>query len=139
MPTPLPIPLEQKIANDLETKLKSKLGLKPTDSLPVELKNVVSKAAKDVDMSATERFVQKEAIIAGKQFFQDQNINAILGGRLSNALKGVQLISQSADLKQMINENAKILFLKKQALETAGFSTAEAFQLILAEVSAKAK
>ena len=37
----------------------------------------------------------------------------------------------------MIDENAKMLFAKKTALETAGFTATEAFDLILAEVSAK--
>jgi len=130
-------PLETKISADIEKKLKAKLGIPDNQPLPTTFKTIVDKAAKDMDLAATERFVKKEALLLGKQFYRDTTIQEAMTNRLSNALKGVQLVSQSADLQKMIDENAKMLFAKKKALETAGFSQAEAFQLILAEVSAK--
>jgi hypothetical protein len=88
-------------------------------------------------MAATQRYVKKEALLLGKDFYRDKSIQTAMNSRLSSALKGVQLVSQSADLQKMIDENAKMLFSKKQALENAGFTSDQAFQLILAEVSAK--
>ena len=133
----MPNPLETKISADLENKLKAKMGIPASTSLPPNFKAIVDKAAKELDTSATERIVKKEALLMGKQFYRDATIQNAINSRLSNALKGVQLVSQSADLQKMIDENAKMLFAKKKALETAGFLPAEAFQLILAEVSAK--
>lgn len=130
-------PLEAKISADIEKKLRAKLAIPGTQPLPTTFTATLAKTAKDVDLSATERFVRKEALLLGKQFYRDATIQTSINDRLSNALKGVQLVSQSADLQKMIDENAKMLFAKRKALETAGFSPAEAFQLILAEVSAK--
>ena len=130
-------PLEAKISSDIEAKLKAKLGIPANQQLPPAFKTVVDKTAKEMDASATERFVKKEALLLGKQYYRDTSIQATLNSRLSNALKGVQMVSQSADLQKMIDENAKMLFAKMKALETAGFSSDQAFQLILAEVSAK--
>jgi len=136
-PTQPKNPLEIKISTDIEKKLKKKLGIAANRPLPATFKNVVNKAAKETNIAATQRYVQKEALLAGKEFYRDKSIQTAMNSRLSSALKGVQLVSQSADLQKMIDENAKMLFSKKQALENAGFSADQAFQLILAEVSAK--
>jgi hypothetical protein len=73
----------------------------------------------------------------GKEFFRDGDHAKAIGDRLQSALKGVQLVSKSGDLKEMLKENANMLFLKKKALVDAGFTETEAFQLIVAEVTAK--
>lgn len=130
-------PLETKISAEIEKKLRTKLGISATQPLPTAFKNIVNKTAKDMDLAATERFVKKEALLLGKEFYRDATIQNAINNRLSSALKGVQLVSQSTDLQKMIDENAKMLFAKKKALETAGFSAEESFKLILAEVSAK--
>ena len=133
----MPNPLEAKISSDIEKKLKAKLGIPDAKPLPAAFKTVIDKVSKEVDISATERFVKKEALQVGKQYYREMSIKDAMSVRLSSALQGIQLVSQSADLQKMIDENAKMLFAKKTALETAGFSKDEAFQLILAEVSAK--
>lgn len=130
-------PLETKISTSIEKKLKKKLGIPANKPLPVTFKTIVNKAAKETNLAATHRYVKKEALLLGKQFYRDASIQSAMNSRLSSALKGVQLVSQSADLQKMIDENAKMLFAKKQALENAGFASDQAFQLILAEVSAK--
>jgi len=129
--------LEKKIAADVEKKLRTRMGIPDSQPLPANLKAIVDKTAKDMELSASERFVKKEAMLLGKQYFREVTPQTAIASRLSNALKGVQMVSGSSDLQKMIEENAKMLFAKKTALETAGFTAAEAFQLILAEVSAK--
>jgi hypothetical protein len=130
-------PLEKKISLGIENKLRTKLGIRRPQPLPPRLKTVVNSAAKDTYMAATQRYVRKEALSLAKQFYREPSVESALKGRLSSALKGVKLVSESADLQKMIDENAKMLFAKKQALENAGFSADQAFQLILTEVSAK--
>jgi hypothetical protein len=133
----MPNPLENKISGDIEKRLRVKLALPPNAPLPMQFKTIVDKAAKEVDSAATERFVKKEAVLLGKQFYRETSIQNAINTRLSSALKGVEMVSQSLDLKKMIEENARMLFAKKTALVGAGFSADQAFQLILAEVSAK--
>ena len=127
----------KKIEKSLETKLRKKYNIPASKPLPANVKTMISKAAKETENTATLRFVKKEALTVGKEFYREQSIQTAMNARLSSALAGVQMVSTSVDLQKMIDENAKMLFAKKTALETAGFSTTEAFQLILAEVSAK--
>jgi hypothetical protein len=129
--------LEIKIKAELEKNMRKKLNIPARQPLPQNVKNIINKAAKQSDSTATDRFVKKEAIRLSKDFYRDKTIQQTLDSRLKNALAGIKLVSDSADLQEMIDENAKMLFAKKTALENAGFSAEEAFQLILAEVSAK--
>ena len=129
--------LEKTISNNIEKKLKEKLHIPPNQPLPQSVNTILDKAAKDTSIVATERYINKEAVNIGKTFYRDSTIKDALNQRLSAALKGVELLSESVDLQNMIKENAKLLFIKKTALEEAGFTPDQAFQLILTEVSAK--
>ena len=129
--------LEKEIILEIEKNLKKKLKIPDSKPLPDTYKNIVNEAAKETATATTQRYIKKEALSMGKKFYRDTSIESTMNSRLSSALKGVQLVSGSADLQKMIDENAKMLFAKKEALEKAGFSTDEAFQLILAEVAAK--
>jgi hypothetical protein len=129
--------LNKEISKNVVTTLKKKLGLPESKSLPTEYEEIVQAAIKEVEHSATSRFVRQQAISAAKQFYRDSEPKAAIETRLSAALDGVTLVGRSDELKQMIKENANMLFAKKKALEDAGFSSEQAFQLILAEVSAK--
>ena len=129
--------LEKIIRNEVEKNMKKRLRIPQAQPLPQNVQNIIQKTAKQTDSAARERFVKKEAVRLGKAFFRDETIEATMNSRLKNALAGVKLVSESEDLQKMIEENAKMLFAKKQALENAGFSADEAFKLILAEVSAK--
>jgi hypothetical protein len=118
----------------LEEDLKKRLNV---TSLSPEMSKIIDDTATTVAGTLTKQNVTKKAIQVGKELFRDVDHAKAIGDRLSSALKGVQLVSQSADLKKMLEENAKMLFAKKKALVDAGFTETEAFQLIVAEVTAK--
>jgi len=130
-------PLEKKISISLEGDLKKRLGIAANKPLPTMYKTMVDDTAKEADVAATQRYVKQQALSLGKEFYRDVSVQTAMDSRLASALQGVQLVSQSADLQKMIEENAKMLFAKKKALEDAGFTADQAFALILAEVSAK--
>jgi len=122
--------IKAKLEEDLKKRLKA-------PSLSPEISKIIDDTATTVAATLTKQNVTKKALQVGKELFRDGDHAKAIGDRLSSALKGVQLVSQSADLKKMLEENAKMLFAKKKALVDAGFADTEAFQLILAEVTAK--
>ncbi len=129
-----PTKIVSSIKTKLEEDLKKRLNV---TSLSPEISKTIDETATTVAGTLTKQNMTKKALQVGKELFRDGDHAKAIGDRLSSALKGVQLVSQSADLKKMLEENAKMLFAKKKALVDAGFTETEAFQLIVAEVTAK--
>jgi hypothetical protein len=129
-----PTEIVSSIKTKLEEDLKKRLNV---TSLPPKISRAIDETATTVAGTLTKQNMTKKAVQVGKELFRDVDHAKAIGDRLSSALKGVQMVSQSADLKKMLEENAKMLFAKKKALVDAGFTDTEAFQLILAEVTAK--
>jgi hypothetical protein len=46
-------------------------------------------------------------------------------------------ISESNDVKEIMRKRAEMLAEKKKALETAGFSSEEAMEIVLADIAAR--
>jgi hypothetical protein len=122
--------IEERLEADIKKRFK-------IAGLPSDIKEMVKEKSVEVGMALMQQDVTKRAVVYGKEIFREVDHSKAIDERLSSALKGVELISQSADLQKMLEENAKMLFNKKQALADAGFTDNEAFQLIMAEVSAK--
>ena len=141
VPTRRPAPpqpdLKSAIVNKVEGDIRAKLNIPASSPLPTNIRAMIEKTASDADSALTEKYVRREALLAGKRFFRDEKVEDTIKTRLATALQGVQLVSASSDLQKMIDENARMLFMKKQALRNAGFTDDEAFKLILAEVTAK--
>lgn len=129
-----PTKIVSSIKTKLEEDLKKRLNV---TSLSPEISKTIDETATTVAGTLMKQNMTKKALQVGKELFRDGDHAKAIGDRLSSALKGVQLVSQSADLKKMLEENAKMLFAKKKALVDAGFTETEAFQLIVAEVTAK--
>lgn len=106
-------------------------------AIPSDIKEMIKDKSAEVGSALIQQDVIKRAQSYGKEMLREVDHSKAIDERLSSALKGVELVSQSADLQKMLEENAKMLFNKKQALANAGFTDNEAFQLIMAEVSAK--
>lgn len=126
--------IEHTIKAKLEDDLKAKLGV---TTLPQEVIRDIQNASKEASDVVTKQNINKKALKLGKEVFRDTDHKKLIGARINSALKGVEVVTQSSDLKKILDENAKMLFSKMTALQNAGFSDDQAFQLILAEVSAK--
>jgi hypothetical protein len=122
------------IKTKLEEDVKKSLNI---STLTPEITKIINDTATEVAGSLTKQNIQKKAIQVGKGLFREGDPKKAITDRLSSALVGIKLVSQSPTLQEMLDENAKMLFAKKTALIKAGFTADEAFQLILAEVSAK--
>lgn len=126
--------IENTIKSKLEKDLKKKLGV---TALPTDVKKIVDSASKQAGSVVTKQNINKHALRYGKEVFRETNHKKMIGERISSALKGVEVVTQSSDLQKILDENAKMLFSKMRALKSAGFTDDQSFQLIIAEVSAK--
>ena len=61
-------------------------------------------------------------------------IQSIMADRIKGALTGVSLVSQNADAKAIMAENAKLLRAKYDALVAVQFTADQAFQILLTEL-----
>jgi hypothetical protein len=136
--TVTPKKLSNKIKSQLTKEYRKRLGIGPRDPLPDDIKKGINSAAKTAAQRATQRNLESEALKVAKGFYQPFSISELIADKLGQAKKGVSLVAQSADLNEILKENATMLRKKWQALVNAGFQADEAFQLILAEVQGKA-
>jgi hypothetical protein len=129
--------IDSQIRADIEKTIRKQLKIPRRQRTPSKLKAAINKAAKDVGTQLMQQYISKQALVSGKAILREADYKGLINQRLVSALEGVKLVSQSTDLQKILEENAKMLYAKRKALETAGFSNDEAFQLVLAEVSAK--
>lgn len=133
--TVTPKQLSDKIKNRLVDDYKKRLNVR---RLPTDVMDGIISAAKEAAQRSTKRNLEVEATKIAKTFYQDVDITQLIGTKLKQASVGVSLVSQSADLDSILKENAQMIRKKWKALNDAGFSKDEAFQLIKAEVEGKA-
>ncbi|MFX0141344.1 MAG: hypothetical protein ACFFDN_47340 [Candidatus Hodarchaeota archaeon] len=129
--------IQNKIKTNLEKDLRSRLGLTSRQAIPLEYQTIIDAKSKEASSKTVEQYIGKQAILAGKSLLAVKDYRAAVNERLGSALEGVQTVTLNPQLQEILNENAKMLFAKKTALVTAGFSDEEAFRLLVAEVSAK--
>jgi hypothetical protein len=135
LPVVTPSVLENRIKQQLEQDYRQKLGVAV---LPQEVQSGIDVAARLGAQRATQRNLEVEASKIGRSFYQPTSINQLIASKLTQAKDGVKLVSQSVDLNEILVENAKMLRKKWQALVDAGFTEAQSFELIKAEVEGKA-
>ncbi len=135
LPTITVRPLQDKISAQLEQEYKKRLNVA---ELPSDMKAAIKAASENTAQRATQRNLEVEAQKIARSFYQPASIDVLIGSKLSQAVAGVQLVSQSADLGAILTENAKMLRKKWKALVDAGFTEDQSFELIKAEVEGKA-
>lgn len=135
LPSPSVRKLENKIKKDLTAEYKKLLG---SNTLSAEITKAIADASKEAAERATGRNLQVEASKIAKNFYRLENVDQRLDRNLKHAKDSVMKVAGSADLDEILAENAKMLRKKWQALVTAGFTQDESFQLIKAEVEGKA-
>lgn len=133
--TVTPKALEDRIKSALEADYKKRLGI---STLPSDVKKGIASAAKSAAQRATRSNLEVEALKIAKGWFQPTSVADLIRSKLGQAKAGVSVVGQSADLDEILKENAKMMRKKYQALVDAGFTPDQSFQLILAEVQGKA-
>jgi hypothetical protein len=127
--------IEGEIAEIVSQRMGERLGVAP-DALPNQLKSAISTASTAAAHRAVELAVTKDI----DQVIGDVTRGSVLGrfdARVDLARQGLDHIAASDDVQQIMKKRAEMLAAKKQALETAGFSSQEAMDIILADIAAR--
>jgi len=135
-PQPLPPRVAANLATEVETKLRKRFGLAAADATPAALKTLINKeiaaAAPALKGKVT---AEVEGAIAGVG--QARTIERFKEN-LGFAKNGLSAISAASEVTDILKQRAELLFKKKTALVTAGFSAAEAMEILLADIASKA-
>jgi hypothetical protein len=125
--------LTQKIRDEITRSLRKRLGLSDGAAIPPQLLPIIDKAAATTAATTVELGVQADAEAAAKDIARPVLFDGFVD-KMSAARQGLDLIGTSEDVSAILRRRAELLWAKKQALEAAGFDTASAMQVILAEL-----
>jgi hypothetical protein len=125
--------LTQKIRDEITRNLRKRLGLADGAAIPAQLVPLIEKAATTTSSSTLELGLQADAEAAAKDLARPVLFDGFVD-KMSAARQGLDLIGTSEDVNAILRRRAELLWAKKQALETAGFDTDSAMQIILAEL-----
>ncbi len=127
--------IEGDIQKVVSKRMGERLGVAP-GSIPTELKSVIGAASAAAAQRAVELAVTKDI----DEAVGDVTRGSVLGrfdARVDLARAGLDHISASNDVKQIMKKRADMLAEKKKALETAGFTSQEAMEILLADIAAR--
>lgn len=129
--------LEDEIKKTVASRMKQRLGLKANQSLPAEVRTLIDTASKTAAESSLELAVARDV----EEIAADTARGSVLNrfdAKVGLAQKGLAHISKSDDVQKILKQRAEMLAAKKKALETAGFSSQEAMEILLADIAARA-
>lgn len=107
----------------LSADMKSAIKTAATSALNVRAKTIIQR---DVDSAV------KDTVLAGAKPLD------LLDARMAAAKQGIGHIAADAKVAAILDDTAKLLWKKYQALKNNGFSESQSFDLLLAEVQGRA-
>ena len=136
IPATLRVEAIEEDINDVVSKgLGQRLNVAP-GALPQELKDVIASTSAAAAQRAVELAVTQDVNEAVGGVTRGSVLNRF-DARVDRAKQGLVHISESNDVKEIMRKRAEMLAEKKKALETAGFSSDEAMEIVLADIAAR--
>ena len=135
-PTPRVKRLENEIAKAVTTRMKARLGVTGNRKLPADVDALVKSAA----AAAAETTLETAMVRDIQEATSDLARGSVLDRfdvKVADARRGLDHIAGSNDVERILKRRAEMLAAKKSALETAGFSSDEAMQVLLADIAAR--
>jgi hypothetical protein len=127
--------IESDIQKVVAKGMGQRLGVAP-GSLPSDLKGVIATASAAAAQHAVELAVTQDLNEAVGDITRGSLLDRF-DARVDVAGAALDHIAGSNDVKQIMRKRAELLAVKKQALETAGFSSQEAMDIVLADIAAR--
>jgi hypothetical protein len=127
--------IEGDIQKVVTARMSQRLGVAP-GSLPSELKSLIATTSAAAAQRAVELAVTRDLDEAVGDVTRG-SVLARFDTRVDLARKGLDHISASNDVKEIMRKRATMLAEKRKALETAGFSSQEAMDIVLADIAAR--
>ena len=132
--------LLDRITQEATARMRRRLSLAERARLPYGIKHLIDVAAMHVVEDAVEVAVTREvrgAAVRLARASQLRSDDAATPSDFSLLEEGLSL--RSSELSGPLLEEAKDLAAKKTALETVGFSSEEAMQILVAEIATRAR
>jgi hypothetical protein len=127
--------VESDIQKVVTQRMAQRLGV-AAGSLPTDVKDLIATAS----AAASQRAIEFAVIKDLEEAVGDVSRGSVLDrfdSRVDVARKGLDHISASSDVQKIMKKRAGLLADKKKALETAGFSSQEAMDILLADIAAR--
>ena len=128
--------LQERIRQEVEKRMRTRLGLSPAQPLPSEVSTLIKNTADSAARKAVEMAVVRDAEATAKETARGVMFESF-GDKVSAARKGIDFIAQSGDVSGILKRRAELLFAKRKALQDAGFSTEEAMNILLTDIAAR--
>lgn len=130
--------LTNRIRADVVKSVRKRLGLAANAPLPPSVAAVIDDTVRNASRQAIELGVTKDA----EQAASETSRRVVFDGfvdKVSAAREGIEIIQNSEDVQVILRRRAELLWAKRRALETAGFSSAEAMSILLAELGPRTR
>jgi hypothetical protein len=129
--------VDQVVAEAKKTVAAS-MGLAP-DKLPAEVVDAIKASTSSAMNTRTKALIQRnvDTTVKGTVLKGVKPLD-MLDARVQAARDGIAHITQDAKVDAVLADTAKLLWKKYSALKAAGFTDAQAFDLVLAEVEGRA-
>lgn len=139
MPPPKPKPivptgLASSLRLEAEKHVRQRLGVPASQPLPQDVQNLITKTIASEGGDAIDTAINREVLTAIRKVYRPAQLEGFKD-KIGGARLGIDTIAQSQDVDAILQRRAELLFKKRQALVTAGFSTAEAMEIVLADLS----
>jgi hypothetical protein len=126
---------EQALKTKVLTEIAKNMGI-ATDAVPADVQAMVVEQVKYSLNRHVQDLARELASRAAKdKLTQEVNVKGLMEDRLKGASTGIKFVSQNNDVKQIMDENAKLLKMKYDALKAVDFSDDQAFQIVLTELA----
>ena len=133
----LPPALLARLQSDVEGKLRKRIGIRPADATPAALKALINQEIGTVATPLLKGKVNAEVQSTMAGLAQARTIDKFKEN-LGFAQAGISVIAAASEVDEILKKRAELLFKKKTALETAGFTPDQAMQIVLGDIAAKA-
>lgn len=128
--------VERKIRKSVETSMKASLGLKGNQKLPADVAALINSTSVAAASKAIELQVAKDAEDAAREFGTGDVLSRFTD-KAKLAEQGLNHISNSTEVDQILKKRAEMLAAKKAALEAGGFTSGDAMSILLADIAAR--
>jgi len=137
-PRPRPSVVVPTFANpvrvEVEKRVRQRLNIPANQPLPPKVQTLVADAANAATGKALDLAISRDAEAAIRRVYRPAQLEGFKDKVLA-ARTGIDLIAQSADVDGILARRAELLLKKREALVTAGFTTQEAMEILLADLS----
>jgi len=127
---------EDEIGEAVEQRMRSRLGITANRKLPAEVDALIKSAAATAAGSTLETAVVRDVTEATNDLVRGSVLDRF-DIKVADARVGLDHIAGSNDVEKILTRRAEMLATKKAALETAGFTSEEAMEILLADIAAR--